>query len=403
MSGSEPVTTEIDRRVEEVVSDEADPRPMAARLTTCRDEVLGAWLAAARAQPFHESKPDAAVTDHIPALLDSVTRVLGRDPHGETRPPMEDSGVIEAATGHARVRFEQGIESVAIVTEFRLLRHEISRAVRDAVDDVSPRDILAAQAIIDDALDGAATIALTALSDQIENLREEFLAMTLHDVRQPITLITGSLELARRWLAGSDPDVARVAEVIEDAVTAVHEADTVLDTLADASRVATGAMEPEVEPASLEAIVGEALALVDSQARSRVRVQTDGGPRLVGLWDPNLLRRVVSNLVSNALKYSPDPVPVEVSVARASVRVAVLSVRDQGMGLSGEELGVMFRRFGRTERARAQGIRGLGLGLYACRGIVEAHGGTIAIESGGPGLGTVVIVHLPLLVEDLEV
>ena len=83
---------------------------------------------------------------------------------------------------------------------------------------------------------------------------------------------------------------------------------------------------------------------------------------------PHLLRRVVANLVSNALKYSPPDGRVEIEVDRAAEDIAQLEVRDRGMGLSTQEASEVFERFVRADRARAQGIPGLGLGLYACRG-----------------------------------
>ena len=78
------------------------------------------------------------------------------------------------------------------------------------------------------------------------------------------------------------------------------------------------------------------------------------------------------------------------------------TIRDQGMGLTTDEAGTVFDRFVRADRARAQGIPGLGLGLYACRGIVAAHDGTLVLHSDGPGTGTTVVVALPLIEDDGE-
>jgi two-component system CheB/CheR fusion protein len=89
-------------------------------------------------------------------------------------------------------------------------------------------------------------------------------------------------------------------------------------------------------------------------------------------------------------------------VSQAADGIAQLEVRDHGMGLSTKEATDVFDRFARAERARAQGIPGLGLGLYACRGIVAAHGGTIVLHSDGPGKGTTVVVALPLIEDDGE-
>jgi len=394
---------DIDRRIEDVVDRHADLGPIAEALAQRRGAVLAAWLKAASMQPFHAEHPEAAVADHIPVLLESVIAVLRQGTYrDDVHPPMDDQAVIAAATAHAQVRFEQGLGPVAIVTEFRLLRHEIGRALIDSVADAPARDILAGQAVIDDALDGAATVGLNALSDRVESLREEFLATTVHDIRQPITLVTGSLDLAARWLAEPDLDHERLTDIVSSAVVAMNEINIMLDTLGDASRLAMGALEPDREPARLDAIVGDGLALLDPESRDRITF-VSSADHLVGLWDPHLLRRVVSNLVSNALKYSAPDGRIEVTIGRAADDLASFEIRDHGMGLSDQEAETVFERFARADRARAQGIPGLGLGLYACRGIVAAHGGTIVLHSDGPGNGTTVVVVLPLIADDGDV
>lgn len=119
------------------------------------------------------------------------------------------------------------------------------------------------------------------------------------------------------------------------------------------------------------------------------------------MWDPSLLHRLVANLVGNALKYSATDSPVEVRVLRGKDATAILEVRDRGIGMTPAELVLAFDRFERTDRARHSGAPGLGLGLYACRGIVTAHRGTIVVESDGPDLGTTVTVSLPVLSDDV--
>ena len=402
MSDGDQAASDIDERIETVIDTKADLTPIADALARRRGSILAVWLKAAREQPFHADDPEAAVSDHIPTLLDSIIAVLARSSYeDDIQPPMDDAAVIDAATKHAQVRFEQGLGPVAIVTEFRLLRHEIGRALIASVEDAPSSDILAGQAVIDDALDGAATVGLNALSHRVESLREEFLATTVHDIRQPITLVTGSLDLAARWLGEPEFDRDRLTEIVKNAVVAVNEINIMLDTLGDASRLAMGALEPDPEPAKLEVIVADALALLDPEARGQITFEPSAD-HLVGLWDPHLLRRVVLNLLSNALKYSPPNGRIEIEIDRAADGIAQLEIRDHGMGLSTQEATSVFERFARADRARAQGIPGLGLGLYACRGIVAAHGGTIVLHSDGPGTGTTVVVALPLIEDDGE-
>ena len=402
MSDANQAAPDIDRRIDTVIEPGVDLGPIAEALSRRRGAVLAAWLKAALEQPFHAEQPEAAVTDHIPILLDNIITVLRRSTwQDDVQPPMDDPDVIAAAAAHAQARFEQGLGPVAIVTEFRLLRHEIGRALISSVADAPASDVLAGQAVIDDALDGAATVGLNALSNRVETVREEFLATTVHDIRQPITLVTGSLELAARWLGEPGFDHERVTALVKDAVVGVNEMNTMLDTLGDASQLAMGALKPDREPAKLEAIVTDALALLDTESRNKISFETSAH-HLIGLWDPHLLRRVVSNLISNALKYSPPDTSIEIDIGRAADGIAQLEIRDHGMGLSTHEATDVFERFVRADRARAQGIPGLGLGLYACRGIIAAHSGTIVLHSDGPGLGTTVVVALPLIGDDAE-
>ena len=401
-TGDDRATSDVDTRVE-VIAGTSDLGPVADILALDRDLILDRWLAIARVQPFHRERAERAVADAIPILLDAITDLLRsatiRDEG--VNAPLDDNAVSAAAVAHARTRFEQGLGPVGVVTEFRILRQEIGRALLARVDDRDATgDIVAGITVIGDALDGAATVGLTALSDRIEGLRESFLATTMHDVRQPITLVEGSLRLAERWLAAPDPDHTRLAEIIRDALLASAELTTMIDTLSDASRVAMGALEADPEPTSLEHLVREAVGAMGPEARARVTVSVATGEHLIGMWDPNLLHRVVANLVGNALKYSAADSPVEVRVLRGQDTMAILEVRDRGIGMSRADLTRVFDRFQRTERARRSGAPGLGLGLYACRGIVTAHRGTIVVESDGPDLGTTVTVSVPVLAED---
>ena len=392
---------EVDQRVTEV-ADGADLGAVARALARGRDPILRRWLEITTRQPFHQDRPDSAVADHIPDLFDAIVALLERGSarRDDVDAPLDDPAIIEAATAHAQVRFQQGLNPVAVVTEFRLLRQEIGRSLaRILADDVPATDVVASLAVVGDALDGAATVGLSALYERIETLRESFLATTLHDVRQPITLVEGSLHLANRWLGAENVDAERLRQTVGDALSATTELVLMIDTMSDASHVAMGQLQPDLEPTSLEEVVRSSVTAFGEAARSRVVVEVPAGRHLIGLWDSRLLHRLVANLVGNALKYSGPDGNVLVRVGPAAPGVARMTVHDEGLGMTTDEISGVFERFVRADRARRQGLPGLGLGLYACKGIVAAHGGTIELQSPGPGQGTTVIVELPLLDE----
>jgi len=114
----------------------------------------------------------------------------------------------------------------------------------------------------------------------------------------------------------------------------------------------------------------------------------------VGRWDEQRIRQVLTNLLSNALKYSPEGSTVTVSLAAADERSVTVRVKDEGIGLDDTELAQLFRRGFRAERARK--VAGAGLGLYFCNGIVTAHGGRMWAESPGRDQGSTFCFTLPL-------
>ena len=403
-AGDEHGSPDVASRVDVIVRT-SDLGPVADALAAQRSVILDHWLSVARRQPFHRERPELAVADHIPELLDAVVAVVRRPDalDGESTGPLDNADVATAAEAHAQARFDQGLGPAAVVTEFRILRQEIGRAMHAHLPAETPaKDVVAGITLIGDALDGAATIGLASLSDRIETVRESFLAMTLHDVRQPITLAEGSLLLADRWLTEPDPDSARIAEAVHDALLATSELVTMIDTLSDASRVAMGGLNPDLEPASLEHVIRDVVGALGPQGRARVRVEIEHGGRLIGMWDPSLLRRLVANLLGNALKYSASDEAVEISAGQGDDQTARLVVHDHGIGMADVDLDRVFERFARTDRARQSGAAGLGLGLYACRGIVTAHGGTIVVQSEGHDLGTTVTVTLPMIEDGLD-
>jgi PAS domain S-box-containing protein len=150
---------------------------VAAVLAAGRDEILRRWLEAARAQPFHAAQRDRAVADHLPHLFDALVTFLQRSaPQSvDPAPPLDDPAVLAAARAHARDRFAQGLRAAEVLTEFRLLRQEIGRELRARADVAA--DVVGAELLVHDALDGASTLALAALEAHEAERRETEIAL----------------------------------------------------------------------------------------------------------------------------------------------------------------------------------------------------------------------------------
>ncbi len=389
------VSADINERRVAHLTRGADLAPVAELLRERGREILERWLEIARQQPFHRRRPDLAVTDHLPHLLEGVVALLERTapPTAQPAAPLDDARVNDAAREHSFMRIEQGLGPADIVTEFRLLRHEISRVLRLYLDDgESPADIVAAELIVNDALDGATAMTMKALSNRVEEVRADFLATTLHDARQPIGAARLSVEMAQRAMERPEPDLGKAGDALRRAVRALDRMNIMLGRLADASRLALGSLELRHEDTRLGVIVRRVVDDLDPEAAMRVRLvdHDDTG----GLWDPGALEQVVANLVGNALKFSPPDSPIEIDITGDPTEVLMI-VRDHGRGLQPEDFEPIFQRFIRSREAENEGVAGQGLGLYLCRGIVDAHGGRIWVESEGEGLGSAFRVQLP--------
>jgi signal transduction histidine kinase len=163
----------------------------------------------------------------------------------------------------------------------------------------------------------------------------------------------------------------------------------------DLSKVEAGRLELQIEPTDMVSLVRSVVVGVEALSSAH-RIEVRMPSHLEGEWDPGRLAQVLQNLITNAIKYSPDGGSIVVS-ARIANRQAIVSVRDNGLGIPAEDLPQLFERFYRV--AGTRGLEGSGLGLYICQGIVSAHGGRIWASSDGQGRGSTFVFTLPLVAD----
>jgi two-component system OmpR family sensor kinase len=237
---------------------------------------------------------------------------------------------------------------------------------------------------------GGAFDEMAARLEALVKGERELLANVSHELRTPLARIRVALELAaegnaeraRRALAEIGQDLAELDGLVEDVLAAAR-----LDARGPA------ALHVDEGPVDLGVVARDAAARFRVAHEGRVLELEvgDGLPALRG--DAALLRRLLSNLLDNAAKYSEPPAPVGLAVRREG-DAAVLEVKDRGIGIAPEDLPRLFTPFFRTDRSRARGTGGTGLGLALARRIAEAHGGAIGVTSA-PGAGTVFRVRIP--------
>lgn len=224
----------------------------------------------------------------------------------------------------------------------------------------------------------------------IENrAKDEFLAMLGHELRNPLGAISNAVSVLN--LKGQQDDTtARMRQVIERQVT--HLSVLVRDLL-DAGRVATGNMDIARRPMNLTTTVRSTVETLATQGvRLYVSIKED-------IWidaDETRIEQIVGNLLSNALKYTPENGTIEVRLERTDDR-AVLIVRDTGVGIPPELLPHVFDLFVQGERTLERGGGGLGIGLTLVRRLADLHGGTVDAASEGVGKGATFTLTLPLI------
>jgi signal transduction histidine kinase len=224
-------------------------------------------------------------------------------------------------------------------------------------------------------------------------LREEFLSIASHELRTPLSTLQLQLQVLQfKFASTAPPTGAEVNERLNKCLGQTTRVTRLVNTLLDVSLIASGQIFLKLEELELSGVVRETFDRFLSESSGKATALVfKNGEKIVGKWDRMRLEQVVTNLIANGVKYG-EGAPVEVTLANEGVH-AVLSVRDRGIGIAPQDLGRIFGRFERAASVSHYG--GLGLGLYVTRQIVEAHGGTIAVESE-LGKGSLFTVKLPL-------
>jgi signal transduction histidine kinase len=226
---------------------------------------------------------------------------------------------------------------------------------------------------------------------ELEELKDEVLSIASHDLKVPLTVIKARAQLLQRSV---DRGTAKPETLNTGLGAIVSQADHLTRLLAlmlDLSRIEVGRLDLNRARMELRAMIVRIIAGIQvTTDRHQLVVRA---PRPVwGYWDQDRLQEVIENVLSNAVKYSPDGGVIELLV-RAGKRAVTVRVSDTGVGLSADELPHVFERFYRARGMRA--LEGSGLGLYICQAIVAAHGGRMWAESQGAGRGTSFSFTLP--------
>jgi signal transduction histidine kinase len=231
--------------------------------------------------------------------------------------------------------------------------------------------------------------------DESDRRREEFLAMLAHELRNPLSPIRTGLQVLR--VTESQEVAARVRSMIERQIGNLSR---LIDDLLDVSRITRGRISLKIQPV-------EVFQILNAVIEGHARVAAEKGLNLEfardrnspALWvnaDPIRFEQMIENVISNAIKYTPEKGSIRVRAAREGEN-AVVRIKDTGIGIPADMLDAVFELFAQTDRALDRSQGGLGIGLTIVKTLAELHQGSVEALSGGEGQGTEIILRIPAL------
>jgi PAS domain S-box-containing protein len=230
-------------------------------------------------------------------------------------------------------------------------------------------------------------------AERANRVKDDFVAMVSHELRTPLNAILGWTHLLMN--RASDPETLRRGLDVIARNTRVQA--QLISDLLDISRIVSGKLRLEIQSADLASIIQEAIETVQHSADAKqieIRTRLDSSmPETAG--DPARLLQIVWNLLTNAIKFTPQDGHIDVDLKHVD-STAMITVTDNGLGIRPEQMAGLFERFRQGSATSTRRHGGLGLGLSIVKHLVELHGGSVQAESGGEGKGATFTIQLPI-------
>ncbi|MCP4361015.1 MAG: cyclic nucleotide-binding domain-containing protein [Chloroflexi bacterium] len=228
----------------------------------------------------------------------------------------------------------------------------------------------------------------------LQQVRQETSDLIVHDLRSPLNNMYSVLNMLELVLP--EGVLAANRELLDIAKLAYSRMQDLVDSLLDVSKLESDELMLDIGPASIKQLVDEVVAMASFSIDQRsIMFQTHFSPNIpLVMVDEDRIRRVLTNLIDNAVKFTPHNGRIQVDVTAMAHQVSI-SIADSGPGIPSADRQRIFERFAQIERVGMRRTRGFGLGLAFCRLAIEAHGGEIWVEPGEDGIGSRFLVTLP--------
>lgn len=373
-------------------------------LASHSDAILQEWEDFARTlEPAASSMTTKALRNHAAEMLHCIAEDMATSQsrqeeiaksHGqEPRTTQTDAG-----EQHGLARLESNFSIEQLASEYRALRSSVLRLWSEAntsPSQVDLADIIRFNEAIDQLLASSVFSFARASREAMEaekDRKDQFLAMLAHELRNPLSPISAAATLLK--MSKSDQTVVSNASNII-ARQVAHMA-TLVDDLLDVSRVTRGAIELKQEPLDLRQVIEDAVEQVAPHIQARHHALAVAEPDCpIPLYgDKKRLIQVITNLLTNAAKYTPEGGRITLRIDLYDEQVAIV-VEDNGIGMASNFVPQVFDLFAQAERTSDRTSGGLGLGLALVKSLTELHGGRVSCASAGLGKGSQFTVCLP--------
>ncbi len=343
-------------------------------------EILELWEGRVR-----ESVPASKALDPL-SLRNSIPLILKALANTIEKPEGTEESKIEMARVHGEERASRPKYSIdQVILEYRILRH----AIFDILTPGLETNAHARSAIID-AIDIGIAEAAAAFANYQYRLREQFISALAHDLRTPLTAATASAQLILRQPEKIDSTQRLSARIVDS----IARTDRMIEDLLDSNLVRSGGILPlELERSDLRIIVKTTLEEVTAALGNRFFYEPGETP-IIGYWDVRYLKRAIENVLVNAVKYG-DPVNLVKVVVKVNELKVSISIHNQGHPIEAQDLETLFDPFQRSNKRKNLGRTGWGIGLSLVKGVCQAHGGEVSVQSQA-GAGTTFTLTLPL-------